>query len=127
MTQDGAQALPTEGGAHLAPWWASWPNREAACLSGGPLALRRLVLLPTIYTVDFKTVLGRLIQRWSKELTRIDDVAIPCPLLHLDSLLATPPRLYIPTPTSLPRTIPETLIHIILVSIRASSQDVEVE
>jgi hypothetical protein len=49
----------------------------------GPLTLRRLVLLPTIYIVDSKAVLGRLIQRWSRELTRIDDVVIPCPLLHL--------------------------------------------
>jgi hypothetical protein len=48
----------------------------------GPLILRRLLLL-TIYTVDFKAVLGRFIQRWLREVTRIDDVAIPFPLLHL--------------------------------------------
>ena len=72
-----------------------------------------------IYTVDFKAVLGRFIQWWSRELTRIDDVVIPCPLLHLG--------LYIATPTPLPGGIPETLIHIHLIGIRASSQDVEVE
>jgi hypothetical protein len=36
-----------------------------------------------IYTVDAKSVLGWLIQQWSRELTWIDAVAIPCPLLHL--------------------------------------------
>ena len=30
---------------------------------GPPIIFRRLVLLPTIYTVDFKAVLGRFIQR----------------------------------------------------------------
>jgi hypothetical protein len=48
-----------------------------------PLALRRLIHLPKIWTLDFKAILGRFIQQWSRELTRIDDVAIPCPLLHL--------------------------------------------
>jgi hypothetical protein len=61
-------------------------------LPQSPLTLRRLVLLPIIYTVDSKVVLGRFIQRWSGELTQIDDVAIPCPLLHLDSLPPTPPQ-----------------------------------
>jgi hypothetical protein len=59
---------------------------------GGPLALCHLVLLPMIYTIDSKVVLGQLIQWWSRDLTRIDEVAIPCLLLHLDSLIATPPQ-----------------------------------
>ena len=58
---------------------------------GRPIALRRRVLLPTIYTVDSKVVLGRFIQRWLGEMTWIDDVAIPCPLLLLESLPVTPP------------------------------------
>jgi hypothetical protein len=29
------------------------------------------------------TVLGQFIQWWSREVTQINDVAIPCPLLHL--------------------------------------------
>ena len=56
-------------------------------------------LLPMIYTIDFKAILGQFIQRWSRELTRIDDVAIPCLLLHLDSL----PLLHL---DSLPPTLP---------------------
>ena len=55
---------------------------------GWPIALRHRVLLSTIYIVDSKAVLGRFIQRWSGELTRIDDVAIPCP--------PTPHRLLVP-------------------------------
>ena len=55
------------------------------------IALCHCVLLPTIYTVDSKVVLGRFIQRWSRELTWIDDVAIPYPLLLLESLPITPP------------------------------------
>ena len=75
---------------------------------GWPIALCHHVLLPTIYTIDSKAVLGRFIQQWSGELTRIDDMAIPCPLLLLESLLLTPPRflgrhstsgLYIAAPT----------------------------
>ena len=78
-----------------------------ADLSRSPLALRRLVLLSMIYTIDFKAVLGRFIQRWLGEMMWIDDVAIPCPLL-LESLSLTPPRflgrystsiLYIAAPT----------------------------
>ena len=65
---------------------------EAAWPMGVAIALRRCILLPTIYTVDSKVVLGRFIQRWSGELTRIDDVAIPCLLLLLESLPITPPR-----------------------------------
>jgi hypothetical protein len=49
----------------------------------GPLALRQLVLLPMIYSVDFKAILGRFIQQWSREVTRIDDMVVPWPLLHL--------------------------------------------
>jgi hypothetical protein len=49
----------------------------------GPLDLRRLVLLPTIYTIDSKAVLCRFIQWWSREVTQIDDVAIPWLLLDL--------------------------------------------
>ena len=76
---------------------------------GWPIAPRRHVLLPTIYTVDSKVILGRFIQWWSGELTWIDDVAIPCPLLLLESLPITPPRflgrystssLYIAAPTT---------------------------
>ena len=63
-----------------------------ASLPQSPLTLHRFVVLPTIYTVDFKVVLGRFIQRWSRELTGIDDVVIPCPLLHLDSLPPTLPQ-----------------------------------
>jgi hypothetical protein len=74
--------------------WAAQPIREAAQLVEGPLTLRRLVLIPTIYTVDSKAVLGQLIQRWSRELMRIDDMEIPCPLLHL-------PYIYQPLPLSL--------------------------
>jgi len=58
---------------------------------GWPITSCHLVLLPMIYTVDSKAVLGRFIQRWSGELTRIDDMAIPCPLLHLEYLATTPP------------------------------------
>ena len=103
---------------------------------GWPITLCHHVLLPTVYTIDSKVVLGRFIQRWSGELTRIDDVAIPCLLLLLESLPITPPRflgryscsgLYIEAPTPLPDEIAETLIHILLVRIRADSQDVEVE
>jgi hypothetical protein len=56
----------------------------------GPLTLRRLVLLPMIYFVDFKTVLGRFIQWWSREMTQIDDVALPWPLLHLPPVQGRP-------------------------------------
>jgi hypothetical protein len=56
---------------------------KAAQPSWSPLILHNLVLLPTIYFVDFKAVLSRFIQRWSREVTRIDDVAIPWQLLHL--------------------------------------------
>ena len=75
---------------------------------GVAIALRCRIFLPTIYTVDSKVVLGRFIQRWSGELMRIDDVAIPCPLLLLESLSITPLRflgrystsgLYIAAPT----------------------------
>jgi hypothetical protein len=45
-----------------------------------------------IYTVDFKVVLGWFIQWWSRELTQIDDMAIPCPLLHLNSLPPVAPE-----------------------------------
>ena len=65
-----------------------------------------------IYTIDFKAVLGRFIQRWSRELTWIDDVVIPCPLLHLDSLPPTLPQPIYSSPYPLPRAIWETLIHI---------------
>jgi hypothetical protein len=46
---------------------------------------------------------------------RIDNVVIPCPLLHLS--------LYIAAPTPLPKGNPETLIHILLIRIRASYQE----
>ena len=49
-------------------------------LPWSPLALRLFVLLHTIYTIDFNDVLGWFIQRWSRELTWIDDVVVPCPL-----------------------------------------------
>jgi hypothetical protein len=48
-----------------------------------PLTLNHFVLLPMIYFVDFKAVLDRFIQRWSREMTQIDDMALPWPLLHL--------------------------------------------
>jgi hypothetical protein len=70
-------------------------------LVGGPLTLCRLVLL-TIYIDDSKMVSGWLIQRWSRELTRIDDLTIPCSLLNLDSLPATPPRPIYTNPYTLP-------------------------
>jgi hypothetical protein len=73
---------------------------KTGCDKGGGIALRRLVHLGTIYTVDSKVVLGRLIQRWSRELTRINDVTIPCPLLYLDSLPGTPPRFLVRYSTS---------------------------
>jgi hypothetical protein len=57
--------------------------REAAQPAWSPLALRCLLLLSMIYFVDFKVVLGRFIQRWLREVTRINDVAFPWPLLHL--------------------------------------------
>ena len=81
---------------------------------GWPITLRHRVLLPTIYTVDSKVVFGRFIQRWSRELMRIDDMAIPCPLLLLESLPLTPlwflgrystSSLYIAAPTPLPHHI----------------------
>ena len=53
----------------------------------GPLwslfALRCLVCVSKIYTINFKSVLSQFIQWWSRELTQIDDVAMPCPLLYL--------------------------------------------
>jgi hypothetical protein len=52
-------------------------------LPRSPLTLRHLVLLSTIYFVDFKAVLGWFIQRWSREVTRINDMVISWPLLHL--------------------------------------------
>ena len=67
---------------------------------GWPIALCHHVLLPMIDIVDSKAVLGWFIQQWSGELTRIDDVAIPCPLLLLDSLPLTPPRFLAPYSTS---------------------------
>jgi len=48
-----------------------------------PFALHRLVCVSKIYTVNFKAVLSRFFQRWSREMTRINDMAMPCPLLHL--------------------------------------------
>ena len=54
-------------------------------LWGWPITLYHRILLPTIYTVDSKAVLGQFIQQWSGELTRIDDSTIPCPLLLLES------------------------------------------
>ena len=99
----------------------------SASLRRSPLALYHFVLLPMIYTVDFKAVLGRFIQRWSRELTRINDVVIPCPLLHLYSLPLLHLGLYIAALTPLPRGIPETLIHNLLIRIRVNYQDVEVE
>jgi hypothetical protein len=68
-----------------------------------------------IYTIDFKAVLDQFIQWWLRELTWIDDVVIPCPLLLLDFLPPTPPEglgLYILAPTPHPRAISKTLIHI---------------
>jgi hypothetical protein len=70
------------------------PLERPLGLVWGPLALHCLILLPMIYTIDSKVVLGRFIQRWSREVTRIDDVVIPCPLLHL-------PYIYQPLPSSL--------------------------
>jgi hypothetical protein len=52
-------------------------------LPQSPLALRSLILLPTIYFVDFKVVLGRFIQRWSMDVMWIDDMALSWLLLHL--------------------------------------------
>jgi hypothetical protein len=52
-------------------------------LPRSPLTLYRLVLLSMIYFVDFKAVLGWFIQQWSREVTRINDVVISWPLLHL--------------------------------------------
>ena len=60
-----------------------------------------------IYIIDFNLVLGQFIQRWSRELMQMDDVVIPWPLPHLDSLpllhLDSFPllylRLYIGAPT----------------------------
>jgi hypothetical protein len=99
---------------------------EAARPSGGPLTLHRLILLSTIYTIDSKAILGRLIQRWSRELTRIDDVVIPCLLLHLNSLPATPPRPVYTSPTPVPRAISETLIHIHLFGSRHNTKRIRV-
>jgi hypothetical protein len=62
----------------LASPWGRPPG-----LVWGPLTIRRLVLLSTIYSVDSKAVLGRFIQRWSREMTQIYDVALPWLLLHL--------------------------------------------
>jgi hypothetical protein len=73
-TLEGSKRHHNEAWAETPPQWAGWPIREATQPSGGPLALYRLVLLPTIYTVDSKAVLGRFIQRWSREVTRIDDM-----------------------------------------------------
>ena len=50
---------------------------------------------------------GWFIQRWSRELTWIDDMVIPCPLLHLDSLPPTPPQPIYNIPYPLPTAIME--------------------
>ena len=101
---------------------------------GWPITLYHHVLLPTIYIVDSKAVLGRFIQRWLGEMTWIDDVAIPCPVLLLESLPLTPPIFLgrystsspyiaaLPPPSSDPQ-IPKTLIHILLMRIRASYKE----
>jgi hypothetical protein len=70
------------------------PLGRPSVLVWGPLVLHHLVLLPTIYIIDYNVFLGRFIQRWSREVTRIDDVATPCPLLHL-------PYTYQPLPPSM--------------------------
>ena len=59
------------------------PTHRPVGLLLSPFALPHPGLLPDIYTVDFKVVLGRFIQRWLTELTQIDDMAVPYPLLHL--------------------------------------------
>jgi hypothetical protein len=74
----------TEAWAKRPQMWAARPRApRSAGLLQSPLALYHLVCISKIYTVDFKAVISRFIQRWSRELMRIDDVAIPCPLLHL--------------------------------------------
>jgi hypothetical protein len=87
--------------------------RRPPSLAQSPFILRCSILFPTIYTVDSKMVLSQFIQRWSREVMWIDDVAIPCPLLHL-------PYIYLPLPP--PSVDLETLIHIFLMRIRASYQ-----
>jgi hypothetical protein len=82
-TKDRVQEPPHEGEAHLPKWWVSHPNGEATRATLEPVALHRLVCVSNIYTVNFKMVLSRFIQRWSRELTWIDDVTMLCPLLHL--------------------------------------------
>ena len=64
-----------------------------------PFTLHRLVCVFKIYTVNFKMVLSQFIQWWSRELTRINDVSMPCPLLHLP---------YIRRPYSLEEAIPHS-------------------
>ena len=43
--------------------WPTEPKGRPASLPRSPLALCCLVLIPQIYTADFKVVLGRFIQR----------------------------------------------------------------
>ena len=59
-----------------------------------PFALRRLVCISKIYTVNFKAILSRFIQRWLRELTQINDVAMPCLLLYPPYIMSPlpPPR-----------------------------------
>jgi hypothetical protein len=90
------------------------PLRRPPGLAQSSFTLRRLVLLPTIYTVDSKVVWGQFIQWWSREVMQIDDVAIPCPLLYL-------PYIYQPLPP--PSVDPESLIYVFLMRIRASHQE----
>jgi hypothetical protein len=85
---------------HYTKPWANWAHSGLAGPLGrppgpvrGPLTLHRLVLLPMIYTINSKAVLDQFIQRWSREVMWIDDVAIPCPLLRL-------PYIYQPLPPS---------------------------
>ena len=88
-----------------------------------------------IYTIDSKVVLGWFIKRWLGELTWIDEGQFLAPtpprvLAHYSTLIPWPLLYLWPIYSSLyppPSLDPETLIHILLVRIRASSQDVEVE
>jgi hypothetical protein len=57
----------------------------------GPLTLCHLVLLSTIYSIDFKAVLDWFVQWWLREVTQIDDVVVPWPLFHLNIRTPLPP------------------------------------
>jgi hypothetical protein len=63
------------------------PTPRPASLLGGSFSFSFVVDSPPPLRINlhhvWRLVWSRFIQRWSRELTRIDDMEFPCPLLHL--------------------------------------------